>query len=215
MPGGRVPGPIGTDPSALDDGGDEGPGAGFGPARPIGADEPIPLDVTRTVIRVVRDWDASTPRTTPDIVVHGANLAAVAVELDKLNEWGEGGGRLRTDRIPPGNTPELTVTLHANLVMRMPRWVEYAQASPAARTEWDRMVAKLRAHERRHVDIAVEEADALATALIGASVDDIAQMVTDANQRMQGRQNDLDTATDHGAKPNVQYGGVILDTSIA
>jgi hypothetical protein len=172
------------------------------------------LDVTRTITRVIRDWDPAAPANTSDIIVAGRTLAEVEVALNRLSEWGQGGGRLRTDRVPVGTSPEVTVTLHANLELRMPRWTGYAQASAGAKAEWDRMSRKLRIHEERHLAIAVEEAAALADALIGVEISSIAQMVTDANRTMQGRQDQLDTDTDHGSKPGVQYGDVILDVSI-
>jgi hypothetical protein len=78
------------------------------------------------------------------------------------------------------------------------------------------MVRKLAAHEDRHVAIAVEEADRLAQDLVGKEISDIVQLVTDANTRMQQRQDELDdpSNTDHGAKPGVQYGDVNLDTTV-
>ena len=98
----------------------------------------------------------------------------------------------------------------------MPTWSGYARASAGAKAEWDRMVRKLAAHEDRHVAIAIEEAEQLAKDLIGKEISDIARMVTDANARMQARQDELDdpSHTDHGAKRGVQYGNVNLDITI-
>jgi len=181
----------------------------------IGIDGPIPLDVTRVIARVTKDWDPPNPTTTPEIVITGTTLAQAGQQLDRLPEWGQAGSRgVRADRIPPGNSTNLTVSLHGNLVYRLPRWTKYADASKAAQAEWDRMFAKLKAHEDRHLAIAIEEAENLAQALAGHDIDDIATMVTDANRRMQSRQDDLDTDTDHGAKLGVPYGDVVLDTTI-
>jgi hypothetical protein len=168
----------------------------------------------RNVTRVVKDWEPPAPRTTPEIVVAGRTLADAGAAIDRLNEWGEGGGRLRAERIPVGTSASVTVTLHANLILRMPRWTGYAHASTAARAEWDRMIGRLQAHENRHMAIAVEEADNLARALMGVEIAEIAQMVTDANRTLQDRQDQLDTDTEHGARAGVPYGDVILDTSI-
>lgn len=78
------------------------------------------------------------------------------------------------------------------------------------------MAPKLEAHEQRHVDIAVEEADRVAADLAVKSVDDMVPTINAGNARMQQRQNDLDSPnnSDHGAKPHVTYGGVFLDTTI-
>lgn len=215
----RVPGPTGSAPA---DSGSSGstdlpapvPRGGFAMPGPGGVERPVPLDVTRTVRDVVKDWDAARPKDTQDIPVSGKNLAGVAEALNRLSEWGQGGGALRTGAVPPGNTTEVTVTLHANLKLRLPRWKEYDKASAPAKAEWDRMIRKLKAHEQRHVDIAVEEAEKLANDLFGREIGEIARMVTGANKALKDRQDRLDTDTESGSKPGVQYGGVELDTSI-
>lgn len=209
MGGGRIPGPIG-----LDAGPENGainptpPGAGFGVPGPIGMDDsPI-------VNEVVKDWDPPSPTTTPEIVVRGRTLAQLEQRLNALPEWGRGGGMLRSDRLRNVRIPEVTIHLHANLVFILPRWEGYDAASSHAKAEWDRMVGKLLIHEQRHVDIAIEEADRLAAALIGGPMSRIATMVTRANATMAQRQQDLDRDTEHGSKSGVQYGDVILNTSI-
>ena len=189
---------------------------GGDPPGVLGTDdpEPIPLDSSRVIARVTKDWDPPNPTTTPEITVTGKTLADVGNQLDRLPEWGQAGGGLHADRIPPGNSTNLTVNLHAGLRYRLPRWTKYSDASKAAQAEWDKMFAKLRAHEDRHLAIAIEEADSLAQDLVGHEIADIAKMVTAANRSMQKRQDDLDTDTDHGAKAGVPYGDVVLDTSI-
>jgi Bacterial protein of unknown function (DUF922) len=172
--------------------------------------------VDRKVANVSTDWTPPAPSTSPEILVHGKTLAEVAAALNKRDEWGRGGGFIRADPTPAGTSPTIDVKLHANLVKLLPRWAEYDSASAAAKAEWDRMIVKLGAHEQRHVDIAIEEANQVAADLPGKSVDDIVPTINAGNARMQKRQNDLDDAnnTDHGAKPNVTYGDVSLDTSI-
>ena len=181
---------------------------------PIGLDAPIPMDTQRIVAKVVKDWDPPQPRTTPEIVVGGKTLKEAGRELDKLDEWGQGGGMLRTDSIPAGTSTNLTVNAQANLVHRLPRWTGYGAASTAAKAEWDRMVAKLKVHEDRHMQIAIEEADRLATDLVGVEIGKIARMVTEANRRMAKRQQELDKDTQNGSKPGVTFGDVTLDISI-
>ena len=186
---------------------------GGDPPGVLGIGGPIPLGVSRIVAKVTKDWDPPSPTTT-EIVITGKTLAQAGQQLNQQPEWGQAGGRLRTDSIPGGNSTNLTVVAHANLVYRLPRWTKYAQASKAAQAEWDRMFEKLKTHEDRHLAIAIEEADALAQDLIGHDIADIATMVTAANARMAKRQKDLDDATDHGAKTGVPYGDVVLDDSI-
>jgi hypothetical protein len=214
--GGVQVGVLGTQADARAPSADNDVLGGGNPPGVLG-DEVIPLDdLQRMITKVTKDWSPPSPRTTPAIVVGGATLEAAAAQLNRLNEWGEGGGRLRTDAIPPGNTTSITVHIHANLVRRMPTWSGYAKASAAAKAEWDQMVKKLGEHEDRHVEIAIEEAEQLAKDLMGKEISEIVRLVTDANARMLRRQDDLDDpkSTDHGAKPGVRYGGVNLDTSI-
>src|SRR3954447_13886676 len=96
---------------------------------PIGLDDPIPMDSQRIIAKVTKDWDPPSPRTTPEIVVGGKTLADAGRELDKLREWGEGGGSLRSERIPTGTSTNLTVDLKGNLIHRLPRWSGYSSAS--------------------------------------------------------------------------------------
>jgi hypothetical protein len=215
--GGVRAGVLGTEADAHPVPGDNTVLGGGDPPGVLGVDEAIPLDdVQRIIAKVTKDWDPPNPRTTPPIVVGGATLEKAADELNKLNEWGEGGGSLRTEPIAAGTSTNLTVKMHANLVRRLPTWSGYAKASAAAKAEWDQMVRKLAAHEDRHVAIAIEEADQLAKDLVGKEISDIPQMVTDANARLKARQDELDDPahTDHGAKPGVQYGDVNLDITI-
>jgi hypothetical protein len=205
---------LGTDGAVTRGAGDRDAFAPLG-----GADRPgpiaTPLGTSRIIATVTKDWDPTpNPRKTPEIKVEGATLAKVFDELNKQGEWGQAGGILRTDDVPAGNTTNLTVNLKGGLIYRLPTWTKYSSASTAAKAEWDRMFAKLKAHEDRHLEIAIEEGDQLASDLVGHDIDDIPKMVTAANKRMKKRQDDLDAATDHGAKENVKYGDVFLDTSI-
>jgi hypothetical protein len=139
---------LGTEADAHAGPGDDDVLGGGNSPGVLGVDGLIPLDdLQRMVTKVTKDWEPPSPRTTPAIVVSGATLQQAADQLNRLNEWGEGGGRLRIDRIPPGNSTKLTVNVHANLVRRLPMWSFYPKASAAAKAEWDQMVRKLAAHE--------------------------------------------------------------------
>jgi hypothetical protein len=200
-----------------------GPGANssldvFGGGDPpgvLGVDDPIPLDTARIIALVDKDWVPS-PTLNPDppITARGATLAQAANDLDAQGEWGQGGGILRTDEVPVDTTTNVTVKLHGNFVYRLPTWTGYAAASPAAKAEWDKMIGKLRAHEDRHLAIAMEEGDRLAKELVGKEIGRIPAMVTAANARMNTRQKELDRVTESGSKPGVQYGDVGLDITI-
>jgi hypothetical protein len=201
------------------------PGAGIGaddvdvlgagdPPGPIGIDEPIPLDVARIIANADKDWDPPKPDGAPEIVVRGSTLADVGQELNALDEWGQAGGIIRAEEIPVGTSTNLTVKLHAGLVYRLPTWTGYSNASPAAKAAWDAMFTKLKAHEDRHLAIAIEEANRVAKELIGKDIAVIGPRVTAANRRMLQRQTKLDDDTNHGARVGVPFGDVILDTSV-
>ena len=207
--GDRIPGVFGVDPAEQTD---WPPGSGFGVPGPVGTD-PIPMS-DRIIAKVEDDWHPPAPNTSPTVVLRGKTLEEVARELDRLDEWGKGGGSLITDRIPAGNSTDLTVKRHGQLQLRLPSWPNYASASKAAKAEWDQMMGKLRAHEQRHMEIAIEHGDALAKDLVGKEIGKIAGMVTARNKQMAADQQKLDADTDHGSKPGVTYGDVSLDTTI-
>ncbi len=190
----------------------ESPGAGFTDLGPDGVDAPIPM-AARIIAKVDDDWHPPAPNEDPTVSIEADNLADVAKLLPK-REWGQGGGALRNDAIPVGTSTNLTVTLHGNLVRRLPEWTNSSSASAAARKEWDRMIAKLRAHEQRHMEIAIQHGDELAKELIGKDIDQLAKMVTARNALMAKDQKQLDDDTNSGMKPGVPYGDVFLDTSI-
>jgi len=200
MSGNRIPGPIGTDP-ALNDESVAGkgivPGGGWVDARPLGQEpDSIPM-VARIIIKVTKDWDPPAPDITPWVEAPGSTLADVSAALQANDEW-----------------TNLTVTLHGNLELRVAEWIDYAKSSVAAKKEWDRMSGKLMAHEQRHVDIAIEEFDKVASGLIGKDIDHIPPMVTAANAAAAKQQKQLDKDTNHGSRKGVLYGDVYLDTSI-
>jgi Bacterial protein of unknown function (DUF922) len=209
MGGARIPGPIGTDPSQTN--GNFRPGA-----LSAGFDFPGPISVSTDprVGTVVVDWHPPNPTTTPAIIVRGATLADVAADLDTHGEWGQGGGSLRFAPLENITDKEFTVHLHGNLLLLLPEWVGLENKSPAVQAEWNRMLGKLRAHEQRHVDIAIEEGDRLAKLLKGKEITKIAALVTAANATMNRRQNALDADTAGGTRPGVPYGDISLDVSI-
>lgn len=220
MTGERRAGPAGLTPaSARTDGADSpGPdGGGFTTAGPLGFDvEADPL-TDRLVSRVDCDWVPTPKPKTDPIPVTAGTLAELAAELAKLPEAGEGGGRLRADPVTSGTSSEVTVTLHGNLVNRAVEWNGYSSASAAAQAHWDMVLGNLKRHERRHMEIAIEEGNALASLLIGhkiGSKPNIEEKVTSANEKMATRQKELDDDSDHGRKKGHPYGDCNIDPSI-
>src|SRR5688500_4681690 len=167
----RVPGPLGVDPPITATEADfSPPGAGF-----MAHVEPENDAVSRRVItRVVTDWNPPRPQTTPPIFIGGKTLAEAAAELARSKEWCEAGGKLTCDPVPGHGGDQVTLNLRANLILRLPTWRNYPTASDAAQAEWDRMLAMLRAHAQRHLDIVIEMGDWLAEELFGRPVEEVA-----------------------------------------
>jgi predicted secreted Zn-dependent protease len=218
MGGGRKPGPIGLDPS------ETGPGrigGGFSDPGPIGDDEPEEPEELAGAIPTVGDvqrvWSAASRRTTPEIEAHGATLADVKASLDGSQgpHWGEGGGELTMDQITGVKRGEkFTITLRGTLINRIPKWVERDKASAAAGAEWDRFIAKLKAHEECHVAIALKAFEKLADAYPGKKITDVDQMFLDAKKQLKKDQDELDSTTQNGQKTGDACGDALLNTAI-
>ena len=214
----NVPGPlgVGSNWAYVDD--SATPRTMLATPGPLGIDfEPQPLS-DRFVSKVTRDWDPTPNPDTTAIPVGGTTLADLAANLAQLPEAGKGGGSLRADA-PVITTSEVTVTLHGNLVNKVVDWGGFSSASAAAQAEWTRVLSHLKVHEHRHMEIAIEEGNALAKLLIGHKIGSkptIADKVTAANTAMQKRQDDLDSPgeSDHGRKAGHPFGDCNLDTSI-
>ena len=212
MMGGVRAGILGTDAAARGGGDDADDVLGGGdPPGTLGVGDVVAMS-TGKIEYVSKDWDPDSPKDTRPIVVSGATIELALAALNRLHEWGLGGGTLKLD-IPADFANSHSVTLSANLVRRLPEWKQYDTARGAEKAAWDHMFRKLTEHENRHVEIAAEEAKKLADDLIGQSTTEALKSVQTANRRLGGRQKKLDDETDHGARPGVKYGDVIMDLS--
>lgn len=214
------PGAMGLDPDASDGGVkpiDAGPVVGLGD----GAGGAEPMSDTRKITRVSKDWgDPPTPTLTNTPKIGGATLKEALAELEKLSEWGTGGGNLSA---PDGGAITLTTTdgknyaaeIHGDFFMTLPEWTGYAKATKQQQQAWDTMIAKLRKHENEHVQIAYRNAQKLVRTLTNLPVDQAAQKIADAQQAGQDAQDDFDSAakTDHGKNDFGGFPKVELDTS--
>jgi predicted secreted Zn-dependent protease len=140
--------------------------------------------------------------------VSGMTLAEVHSQLDPT-EWGRCTYHYGYDYdTTNGRTTSVNVTL--TLTIRLPRWQEgRADASDAARTEWDRMMGALRTHEDGHADIAREWAPTVRERLLGVQEGNVASRYSQVRGQVQTRQNEYDGQTQHG-----QTQGVSLDLSV-
>ena len=209
MGGARIPGPAGADPAPTQ--GNFLPGA---PSAGFDFPGPISASTEPKVGTVVVDWTPLKLTTTPAIIVRGETLADVAADLNNNSEWGQGGGSFRIEPLENITAAEFTVHLQGNFFLLLPEWMGLEKKSATVQAEWNRMLATLRIHEQRHVDIAIEEGNRLAKRLKGKEISKIADMVTAANAAMAVRQKALDTETEGGTRRGVKYGDIYLDVTI-
>lgn len=212
-----TPGTLGRDPDAA--------GGGVNPADtpPVTGlpDEAEQLSTGRKITKVTRDWgDPPTPTLTNTPTIGGTTLKEALAELERLAEWGTGGGNLSGP-----NGGEITLTtqdgknytaeIHGEFFMTLPEWSGYAKATPAQQQAWDTMIGKLRKHEQEHVNIAYRGAQKLVQALTNLKVEDAAQKIADSQQAGQNAQDDFDSSakTDHGKNDFNTFPKVELDTS--
>ena len=218
MGGSRTPGAVGLDPDPVDTEEIHQPILGIGEGAQNGAEA---LDNSRKITRVTRNWgDPPTPRvsTTPDI--GGKTLKEALTELERLSEWGTGGGNLSG---ADGGEITLTTTdgknyscdIKGDFFITLPGWSGYASATPGQKQAWDNMISALRQHEAEHVAIAYRNAQKLIKTLTNLSVDLAGQKIQEAAQAGQDAQDDFDSAgkTDHGRKAHGGFPKVELDTT--
>jgi hypothetical protein len=216
--------PLGRDPFAATVRSNPTTGS-FGSASPIGVDEeePIELGTNKKISKVTKDWSdppSVTPTMTPE--VSGASLKAVLVELQKLTEWGSGGGNIKgagqngeIRAEPSDDGKSYTVELKGEFVFTLVKWKEYDTMTAPQKKAWDDMIALLTAHEKEHVAISYRGAQKLIKTLTGLDVTQAPQKVADANTAIQADQDDFDSATktNHGANDWGTFKKVVLDTS--
>lgn len=183
-------------------------------------EKPEELSTEPTCGNVVKVWDVTARRTTPQIKGSGSTLAALKANLNASqgDHWGEGGGELTIDEVKgvfkPGDT--FTVTLRGEFINRIPEWTDRNAASDAAKKEWDRFIGKLKAHEECHVTIARKAFEALATEYPGTKITKVNELFKKRKGELAQAQKDLDdvTNTDHGRKSGVPCGDALLDATI-
>jgi len=181
---------------------------------------PEELSTEPTCGNVVPVWDVNARRTKPEIKGSGATLAALKSNLNASqgDHWGEGGGDLTIDKVTgifkPGD--KFTVTLRGEFINRIPEWTDRNSATDAAKKEWDRFIAKLKAHEECHVAIARKAFDALAAEYPGTKITKVDELFKKRKGEIEQAQKDLDAVsnTDHGRKAGVPCGDALLDATI-
>jgi predicted secreted Zn-dependent protease len=127
---------------------------------------------------------------------HASGLTAVSMTWEAGYEDVAGGCRVRSHRVEL----ELTTTL--------PRWDGRARAKRRLRSQWDRAVAALAAHEDEHRALAVAAAQALDRLIAGFRTEhacirapnELAWRVWKLKMRSEREHERLDRITDHGRR---------------
>jgi hypothetical protein len=216
MAGSRTPGSTGLDPDAALE-------ASPPDTHPIVGlhDEAQALDSTPKIIRVTRNWgDPPTPTVTSTPKIAGKTLKEALAELEKLPEWGTGGGNLSGPEgeiklQPDEKAGGYTVDLVGDFFITLPSWDGYASATAEQKQAWDNMITKLRKHEQQHVTIAYNGAQKMIRTLTNLPVTQAAQKMQEVTDDTQAKQDDFDSAgkTNHGANAWGGFPKVELDTS--
>lgn len=141
--------------------------------------------------------------------VSGSTLAEVYSQLDR-REWGRCTWRYTYDyETTNGRVTRVNITL--TLTIRMPRWQGegWERASDAAKAEWNRMIAALRAHEEQHAEIARRWAPIFKQRLLNQRAGNVSARYNQTRAEAQREQDQFDQRTQHGRTQ-----GVTLNTSI-
>ena len=213
----------GLDTAPTDPGGSnelKAPRGVFVPAGPTDAEDvPEELGDIPKCDKCVLVVDMNARKSTPPIHGKGVKLSDLKKDLNASqgDHWGEGGGELNID--PTGTVKSgesFTVTLRGELINRIPEWDDRSSATATAQAEWDRFIAKLKAHEECHVEIAKTAFLALQASYPGTKITEVNSKFTKAKADLKKKQDELDDAshTDHGKKTGVACGDAELDASI-
>jgi hypothetical protein len=216
MTQGVVPGPVGRDP-------DEGL-PGFMPLDTpavVGLEQDAePLAGQPKITRVTRDWgDPPTVNATFTPQIGGTTLKEALAELQRLDEWGTGGGNLKgtgeNDQVQLTTTDgkNYTVELKGEFILTLPKWSGYDAATPAQKKSWDAMIANLRKHEEEHVAIQYRGWQKLIRTLTNLPVTQATSKLQESQDETQAKQKEFDTATEHGGKAVGGFPKVELDVS--
>jgi hypothetical protein len=224
MAGNQSANPFGRDPFAANARSNQTTGS-FSSASPIGVneEEPTELGTNKKISKVTKDWNdppVVTPTLTPE--VSGNSLKEVLVELQKLTEWGSGGGTIKGTGTsgeiraePSDDGKSYTVALAGKFILTLVKWKEYDKMTAEQKKAWDDMIVLLKAHEAEHVAISHRGANKLVKTLTGLDVTLAPQKVAEANTAIQADQDDFDSATktDHGKNDFLTFKKVVLDTT--
>jgi predicted secreted Zn-dependent protease len=142
--------------------------------------------------------------------VEGNTLEEVGTAMG-TEEWGQCQWDWSQTSYRTTNDTVDRVNIVLILTITLPRWTGdgWRRASPAAKAEWNRMLAALRTHENGHADIARSFVHQVQEHPLNHPESEFQTLFTEGQNPHEDRQRAYDAETSHG-----ETQGVSLDTSI-
>lgn len=142
--------------------------------------------------------------------VSGETLDDITGQLNKYDGFASEtyiGLGIKNDKVTPkkeedGSYKATISWVTADEVTRLPRWVDYKKACPAAKKEWDRFMTQTRTHEQQaHIDASqkfLKELGEEDKVITGVDLDDFRANLEAKQQELGQRLQDIHDACDHG-----------------
>ncbi len=145
--------------------------------------------------------------------VKGSSLEELADQLEKFEDKNDGSavtkGTITYNLKFKNGLVDRSSTIEVDKTIIIPSCDSGCTLSPAAQTEWERIIGVILEHEIGHVDILKQYSDGILDKVVGKNADEAEQVIQDVINALKEEQEKYDRQTLHGKKQ-----GGILDTSI-
>jgi predicted secreted Zn-dependent protease len=141
--------------------------------------------------------------------VGGTTLKDVLKALNSREEWGlyDATKNPKPSAKTDSNGSITSITMVINPIIELPEWGAYGAATKEQKASWDKMVAKLKAHEMNHHDIQLSCIEDFKKDVKNAKTLDsrsLNKLISDSQDACQKKQDAYDTKSGHGAKEGVE-----------
>ena len=145
--------------------------------------------------------------------VKGSSLEELADQLEKFEDKNEGSavtkGTITYNLKFKNGLVDDSSTIQVDKTIIIPSCDSGCTLSPAAQTEWERIIGVILEHEIGHVDILKQYSDGILDKVVGKNADEAEQVIQDVINALKEEQEKYDRQTLHGKKQ-----GGILDINI-
>ncbi|HEY9398675.1 MAG TPA: DUF922 domain-containing protein [Nitrososphaeraceae archaeon] len=145
--------------------------------------------------------------------VKGSSLEELADQLEKFEDKNEGSavtkGTITYNLKFKNGLVDRSSTIEVDKTIIIPSCDSGCTLSPAAQTEWERIIGVILEHEIGHVDILKQYSDGILDKVVGKNADEAEQVIQDVINALKEEQEKYDRQTLHGKKQ-----GGILDINI-